>query len=84
MNMNWLLVFIPIGLTLDSLGYSPMLVFLASALAIVPLAKFMGDATEVLARALGATLGGLMNATLGNAQRAGGHRQGIDHRFHHR
>ena len=67
MNMNWLLVFIPIGLTLDSLGYSPMLVFLASALAIVPLAKLMGDATEVLARALGATLGGLMNATLGNA-----------------
>ena len=65
--MNWLLVFIPIGLTLDSLGYSPMLVFLASALAIVPLAKLMGDATEVLARALGATLGGLMNATLGNA-----------------
>ena len=53
MNMNWLLVFIPIGLTLDSLGYSPMLVFLASALAIVPLAKLMGDATEVLARALG-------------------------------
>lgn len=67
MNMNWLLVFIPIGLTLDSLGYSPMLVFLASALAIVPLAKLMGDATEVLARTLGATLGGLMNATLGNA-----------------
>ena len=44
--MNWLLVFIPIGLTLDSLGYSPMLVFLASALAIVPLAKLMGDATQ--------------------------------------
>lgn len=67
MNMNWLLVFIPIGLALDNLGFSPMIVFLTSALAIVPLAKLMGDATEVLARTLGATLGGLMNATLGNA-----------------
>jgi Ca2+:H+ antiporter len=66
-SLNWLLVFIPIGVGLDWFGASPILVFLASALAIVPLAGLMGDATEVLARYLGPTLGGLLNATLGNA-----------------
>jgi len=67
MSLNWLLVFIPIGVALDWFGANPILVFLASALAIVPLAGLMGDATEVLARYLGPTLGGLLNATLGNA-----------------
>lgn len=67
MNLNWLLLFIPIALAMDWFGVDPILVFLASALAIVPLAKLMGDATEALARFLGATLGGLLNATLGNA-----------------
>src|SRR3954447_3935206 len=67
MSLNWLLVFIPIGLALDWLGTSPILVFLTSALAIVPLAGLMGDATESLARFLGPTVGGLLNATLGNA-----------------
>jgi Ca2+:H+ antiporter len=66
-SLNWLLVFMPIGLGLNWFGASPILVFLASALAIVPLAGLMGDATEVLARQLGPTLGGLLNATLGNA-----------------
>src|ERR1700761_1138091 len=55
MSLNWLLVFIPIAL------------FITSALAIVPLAGLMGDATEALARYLGPTVGGLLNATLGNA-----------------
>ncbi|HEV3005468.1 MAG TPA: calcium/proton exchanger [Pirellulales bacterium] len=67
MNLNWLLVFIPIGIGLDWFEANPILVFLASALAIVPLAGLMGDATEVLARFLGPTIGGLLNATLGNA-----------------
>jgi Ca2+:H+ antiporter len=67
MSLNWLLVFIPIGLGLDWWGASPILVFLTSALAIVPLAGLMGDATEALARFLGPTVGGLLNATLGNA-----------------
>jgi Ca2+:H+ antiporter len=66
-RLNWLLVFIPIGIGLNWFGASPILVFLASALAIVPLAGLMGDATEVLAGYLGPTLGGLLNATLGNA-----------------
>ncbi len=67
MKLNWLLIFIPIGLGLEWFQASPILVFLASALAIVPLAALMGDATEVLARYLGPTIGGLLNATLGNA-----------------
>jgi Ca2+:H+ antiporter len=67
MSLNWLLVFIPIGVGLDWSGANPLLVFLASALAIVPLAGLMGDATEALAGYLGSTVGGLLNATLGNA-----------------
>jgi Ca2+:H+ antiporter len=67
MSLNWLLVFIPIGVGLDWFGANPVLVFLTSALAIVPLARLMGDATEALARFLGPTVGGLLNATLGNA-----------------
>ena len=67
MNLNWLLVFIPIGVGLNWFGANPILVFFTSALGIIPLAGLMGDATEVLATVLGPTLGGLLNATLGNA-----------------
>jgi Ca2+:H+ antiporter len=67
MSLNWLLVFIPIGIGLNWFGASPILVFLASALGIVPLARLMGEATEALAAYLGPTVGGLLNATLGNA-----------------
>ena len=67
MTLNWLLVFLPVGIGLNWFGASPILVFLASALAIVPLAGLMGDATEALAKFLGPTVGGLLNASLGNA-----------------
>jgi Ca2+:H+ antiporter len=67
MNLNWLLVFIPIGVGLNWFGASPILVFLVSALGIVPLTRLMGEATEALAEDLGPTVGGLLNATLGNA-----------------
>jgi Ca2+:H+ antiporter len=67
MSLNWLLVCIPIGVGLDWFGASKVVVFLVSALAIVPLARLMGEATDVLACCLGPTLGGLLNATLGNA-----------------
>jgi Ca2+:H+ antiporter len=66
-KLNWLLPFIPIAIVLDWLKTDPIVVFAASALAIVPLAGLMGDATEALAEYLGPTLGGLLNATLGNA-----------------
>jgi len=67
MNLRWLLAFIPLGLALAWFQANPLLVFAASALSIIPLAGLMGDATESLSRFLGPTLGGLLNATLGNA-----------------
>jgi Ca2+:H+ antiporter len=62
-----LLVFIPVAIALDWGGANSILVFATAALSIVPLAGLMGDATEALAEYLGPTLGGLLNATLGNA-----------------
>ena len=67
MNLRWLLVFIPIGIALAWFHANPTLVFMVAALSIIPLAGLMGDATEALARFLGPTLGGFLNATLGNA-----------------
>jgi Ca2+:H+ antiporter len=62
-----LLVFLPVAILGDFLHWSPILVFAASSLAIVPLAGVMGEATEGLAHHTGPRLGGLLNATLGNA-----------------
>jgi len=47
--------------------WGALVVFLCSALAIVPLAGLMGEATEQLASRLGSGVGGLLNATFGNA-----------------
>ncbi len=41
--------------------------FVLCCLALIPLARFMGEATEVIAHRLGSGLGGLMNASFGNA-----------------
>jgi Ca2+:H+ antiporter len=66
--MNWLLVFVPVAAGLELLAPDRyLLVFGASALAIVPLAAWMGRATEQLAEQLGEGVGGLLNATFGNA-----------------
>src|ERR1700730_14452260 len=62
-----LLVFIPITIAGSSLGFTPTWLFILSALAIIPLAKFIGDATEELSAKSGPALGGLLNATFGNA-----------------
>jgi Ca2+:H+ antiporter len=48
-------------------GWNPTLVFIASGLAVIPFAGLMGEATEALAVHTGPRLGGLLNATLGNA-----------------
>jgi len=68
---NWLLLllaFVPIALVLELGAHVEGLpVFLTSALAIVPLAALMGRATEDLAERLGEGIGGLLNATFGNA-----------------
>ena len=62
-----LLIFIPVALFLDFTHGNGTLVFAASALSIVPLAGLMSRATEQLAHRLGSTVGGLLNATFGNA-----------------
>ena len=63
-----LLVFVPITLFLEYVVHaSPTLLFLTSALGIVPLAGLMGKSTEMLAEQVGDGLGGLLNATFGNA-----------------
>jgi Ca2+:H+ antiporter len=41
--------------------------FILCCVALIPLARLMGEATEVIAHKLGAGLGGLMNASFGNA-----------------
>jgi Ca2+:H+ antiporter len=62
-----LLVFIPLALAATIFGWSPLVLFAFSAIAIIPLAKFIGDATEDLAERSGPAVGGLLNATFGNA-----------------
>ena len=67
MSLNVLFVFIPIALALDWFEVNPVVVFLAAALAIIPLAGMMGRATEQLSSYTGPTVGGLLSASLGNA-----------------
>lgn len=59
--------FIPISLAAHFLGWSDLIIFVTAALAIIPLAGWMGAATEEIAIVVGPSLGGLMNATFGNA-----------------
>jgi Ca2+:H+ antiporter len=66
--LNWLLIFVPAAIALEFLmPQSHTLIFIASCLAIVPLAGWLGRATEELAHHTGEGIGGLLNATFGNA-----------------
>src|SRR3954454_13829267 len=66
--LNWLLIFVPVIIALEFLmPGSHTLIFIASCLAIVPLAGWLGHATEELAHHTGEGIGGLLNATFGNA-----------------
>jgi len=66
--MNWFLLCVPLALSLEVLAPELHLpVFAASCLAILPLAGWLGRATEQLAERLGEGVGGLLNATFGNA-----------------
>ena len=62
-----MLVFLPVAAVLEFSHADAPLVFAASALAIVPLAGLMGRATEALSERMGPGLGGLLNASFGNA-----------------
>ncbi len=60
-------LFIPIAVALELIHASPVLVFSASAVGVIPTAALMGDATEAVAARTGPGIGGLMNVTFGNA-----------------
>jgi Ca2+:H+ antiporter len=65
---NWLLIFVPVAIGLEFLApgaHTP--IFLAACLAMVPLAGWLGHATEQLAHRTGEGVSGLLNATFGNA-----------------
>src|SRR5439155_21141990 len=68
-SLNWLLIFVPVAFVVR---YVPGLkndtaLFLVSGLAIIPLAGWLGEATEHLAEKTGHGMGALLNATFGNA-----------------
>ncbi|KAL9121522.1 MAG: hypothetical protein Q9187_001918 [Circinaria calcarea] len=65
--VNVLLVFVPLGIIAGALHWSPTWIFVLNFLAIIPLASLLSFATEELSVKLGQTLGGLLNATFGNA-----------------
>ena len=65
--MNFLLIFVPVAFVLEYLPVADTWIFGVSALAILPLAGLIGRATKELAVRTGSTVGGLLNATFGNA-----------------
>jgi Ca2+:H+ antiporter len=66
--LNWLLLCVPFTLLLEFFAPGQhLLIFFAAAVAIIPLAGWLGRATEQLAERSGDGIGGLLNATFGNA-----------------
>src|SRR5262245_49067473 len=66
--LQLMLVFVPVSVALGYLTPERhVAVFVASAIAVLPLAAYIGKATEALAERLGGGLGGFLNATFGNA-----------------
>ncbi len=62
-----LLVFIPVSIAATLLQWGATTAFITAGLAIIPLAAYMGLATEEIAVVTGPSIGGLLNATFGNA-----------------
>jgi len=66
-KLNWLLVAVPITAYFSIIAHDPAFSFLFSMVAIMPLALLMGHATEEISLRTSQSLGGLLNATFGNA-----------------
>jgi len=66
--INWLFIFIPLTVVLEHVGHAsaPILFFMA-AIAIIPIAAMIVHSTEQIATRTGDAVGGLLNATFGNA-----------------
>jgi Ca2+/H+ antiporter len=65
--LYWLLIALPAAVVLEVAHAGGLWIFIVSGLAIIPLAGLMGRATENLAETFGSGIGGLLNATFGNA-----------------
>src|SRR5260370_30069494 len=67
-SIFWLLIFIPFTVILEHAGkLPPPVIFFSAALAIVPIAALIVQATEQISTRTGDAIGGLLNATFGNA-----------------
>ncbi len=68
-SLDWLLIFVPVAIAMRFIPVfeNQTALFIVSCLAIIPLAGWMGKATEHLSEHLGQGVGGLLNATFGNA-----------------
>lgn len=65
-GVRLLLIFFPIAILAEVFHWGDLIIFGASALAIIPFAGVLGEATEALAERTGPRVGGLLNASLGN------------------
>jgi len=65
--MNYLLITLPVVIAMELMHAPATWIFVVACIAIIPLAAWMGRATEHLTEKLGAGLGGFLNATFGNA-----------------
>jgi Ca2+:H+ antiporter len=62
-----LFIFTPIAIALEFIHVSHIVIFVISSIALIPLAKLIGDSTEQLSLHYGSTVGSLLNVTFGNA-----------------
>jgi Ca2+:H+ antiporter len=65
--MLTLLILVPLAFVAAALGWPSWLQFILAVGSVIPLASFIGSSTEALADRLGGKIGGLLNATFGNA-----------------
>ncbi|MGI0025341.1 MAG: calcium/proton exchanger, partial [Nitrososphaera sp.] len=63
----FLLVFVPVAVVLEFAHADHITLFIVAAIALIPLAKLIGDSTEHLSTHYGVTTGSLLNVTFGNA-----------------
>jgi Ca2+:H+ antiporter len=65
--LNVMLIFFPLGIISGAVGWAAPLTFVFNFLAIMALASLLSFATEELSKKVGQTIGGLLNASFGNA-----------------
>ena len=65
--IHYLLIAFPLAVAGSLLHWNPLFNFLIACVGLIPLAELIGEATEALAVVTGPKIGGLLNATLGNA-----------------